>query len=96
MMFAVMMVFVMFQPLNLILHFRYFALEFLDGNHGLIVNLLLIDINSCDGSDLGSVLGIMKNNLEPEPVEDLKTTDQGESCEESKHTYEGKLKDLLI
>ena len=79
------MVLLMFHPLNFVLHFRYFALEFLDCDHGLIVNLLFIDIDGSNRSDLGSVLGIVENNLEPEPVEDLKATDQGEACEQSHH-----------
>ena len=54
-------------------------------HHGLIINLLLIDIDRGDGGDLRRVLRLMENNLEPEPVEDLKATDQGEACEESKH-----------
>ena len=86
MMFAMMVMLMVFQLLYFIFHFRHFALEFLDSDHAVIVNLLLIDIDRSDRSDLSSILRIVENNLEPEPVEDLKAADQGESSEQSKHS----------
>ena len=66
-------------------HFRNLTLEFLDGEHGVSVQLLLIDIDRSYRGDLSIVIRVMKHDLEPEPVEDLNAAYQGEPCEESKH-----------